>query len=1034
MHTDTDTTQDPRTPAQNGLMSPPTPAPSPTPGRTAQACWDAMSEDEAEKEEENVESIAAVRGGKGKGRRDDQGKGKGKGKEVDSSNDPVFDHAAFIAAFPHLPATTRLEILQSLLPVLSVPELLMLSSHIGPRLKRDFLRDLPIELALHILSFVDDPKTLARASAVSRYWHRLLEDEQTWKEMCQRHRFQAAGLGSSSSQGASSSQSMVRAQYHRSTVHGMGGHLLPPPLPVAALPPPPSSSQQMPQQSSMRTPQHMVVVPVAPGAGSPVRPRRVPQPAPIAGDTRLGPAQRAGAAMSLHLEDGDGIVPSRSALEELISGTASPTRNTNINVDADMSQPSGTIPGSDNRLRPVFGVTNPQMFAASRVGRDSGLMEVDAVAAGGGLPAPAGIAAGQEEEEGFGRPPTGITPPPPPPNTFHELVPGGEGTTLRARAPTSPVQEDLAPVFAAAMQAAGQITGDMNTAATTAAAAAVGEGNPFDDTTALDAPHAIPSVWDNQNSDNYHRQQTPLPSVVAATAGSAGSSAGTRRGMGSAQRVDVGGSEDDEPAGFSYKAHFKKSYLTGASPFLLTVIALLADTLLCVVVTESNWLRGGKLLSSHTSHDDGVVTSLAVDAEFIVIGMANSKIHIFSARDGTFVKTLVGHELGVWCLTLVSPSTHEEQGRGVEGNARRGGTTRRGEGEEDVGAYADDVMEVEQGTSLKGSSADSGGPSQWKKRRTRDDRHMSGNDDHSGFSANHSQGSSSGGGGGSGISYMEEDDGEAHSPPPRARRMQQSDVCGAARGWGQRDPIVISGGCDRDVKVWNVTTGQCLHTLHGHTSTIRCMKTINGRPVAVSGSRDASLRVWDVERGVLMHTLSGHQHSVRCIEVAGNQVASGSYDCTCRIWDLDTGECLQVLRGHYHQIYAVAFDGERVATGSLDSTVRIWSAATGECVALLQGHTSLVGQLQLSNDTLVTGGSDGRVIIFDLFDDRFIVSGGNDGRVKLWDVKTGHFIRELSKPCEAVWRVTFRDDKCAILCKRHGKTVLEVLSFVPEDE
>ncbi len=142
----------------------------------------------------------------------------------------------------------------------------------------------------------------------------------------------------------------------------------------------------------------------------------------------------------------------------------------------------------------------------------------------------------------------------------------------------------------------------------------------------------------------------------------------------------------------------------------------------------------------------------------------------------------------------------------------------------------------------------------------------------------------------------------------------------------------------------------CLHVLRGHTSTIRCLKVIDGRPVAVSGSRDATLKVWDIEKGKLLHSLVGHQHSVRCIEVAGNQVVSGSYDCTCRvsssgspirntrltplwwqIWDVDTGECLQVLRGHYHQIYAVAFDGERVATGSLDSTVRIWSAATG-CV------------------------------------------------------------------------------------------------------
>ena len=35
----------------------------------------------------------------------------------------------------------------------------------------------------------------------------------------------------------------------------------------------------------------------------------------------------------------------------------------------------------------------------------------------------------------------------------------------------------------------------------------------------------------------------------------------------------------------------------------------------------------------------------------------------------------------------------------------------------------------------------------------------------------------------------------------------------------------------------------------------------------------------------------------------------------------------------------------------------------------------------------------------------------------------GQFIRELAEPCEAVWRVTFRDDKCVILCKRNGKTV-----------
>lgn len=102
---------------------------------------------------------------------------------------------------------------------------------------------------------------------------------------------------------------------------------------------------------------------------------------------------------------------------------------------------------------------------------------------------------------------------------------------------------------------------------------------------------------------------------------------------------------------------------------------------------------------------------------------------------------------------------------------------------------------------------------------------------------------------------------------------------------------------------------------------------------------------------------------------------------------------------------------------------------------------------------LVTGGSDGRVIVFSLstfeclhrlcahdnsvtclqFDDRFIVTGGNDGRIKLWDFKTGAYIRELAEGCEAVWRVTFRDDKCVILFRRQGKTIFEVRTFRPTE-
>ncbi|TEB22103.1 WD40 repeat-like protein [Coprinellus micaceus] len=372
-----------------------------------------------------------------------------------------------------------------------------------------------------------------------------------------------------------------------------------------------------------------------------------------------------------------------------------------------------------------------------------------------------------------------------------------------------------------------------------------------------------------------------------------------------------------------------------------------------------------------------VVTSLALSASWAVVGLANSRIQVYSARTGVLAKTLVGHELGVWSVGLV--------GRGgwlAEPSCRSG----------DAGC----------------------------------------------------QGGGYGGGGYGGCGEYRGEGGEGTGKKSKEGRPQAkrrySDMCYSSVGWGQPNAIVVSGGCDKVVMVWDVKTGQCIYRLSGHTSTIRCIRVLDNRPS----------RVWDIQRGRCVRVLRGHEQSVRTLDCEGSRVVSGSYDATVRVWDVDTGECIHVLQGHYHQIYSVAFDGRYIASGGLDTTVRLWDVETGKCLALLQGHTALVCQLQLSPNLLITGGSDGRVITFDLETlsikqriaahdcsvtglqhDDFVVTSGNDGRVRLYEVDAGDYVRDLSDGAESVWKVVCGWGKCVVVCKRAGKTVVEVWSMGP---
>lgn len=483
----------------------------------------------------------------------------------------------------------------------------------------------------------------------------------------------------------------------------------------------------------------------------------------------------------------------------------------------------------------------------------------------------------------------------------------------------------------------------------------------------------------------------------------------------------------------SFRRQFKTAFTTGEqSPFSWTASHDGA---------ERNWRRGGRLVKVNRTPDEGVVTSLAMDDEWIVLGLNHNYVNLYDARSGAKRHTLLGHQQGVWAIALVS----------------KGGRLLDPSEYAPVAPAAPIPHDSDDPVTLPAL--------------------------------------------GLGLGFAEESapSFEGHDAPPEySDEALRSDPCGATRGWGQPDALVVSGSSDRTVRVWNARTGQCVHVLAGHAATIRCMKALQARPLVVSGSRDSTLKVWDIERGALLHTMVGHTDSVRCLDVYGNQVVSGSYDCTLRVrgykyrcmWGSLIRSCGTSTRASVcarssdirspctpsrttasasrpaGSTRSRASGCRTTGTPSFPTPSHSPSRCHSHCVAMLQGHNSLICRLQLSPRTLCTGGADGRVLVFDLaragagtyalahrlaphaltslaglqfaaagcLVNGMLVSAASDGRVVLTDLRSGLEVRELSDKCEQVWCVGFRSDRLVVVCLRHAKTVVELWSFRPPEE
>jgi F-box and WD-40 domain protein CDC4 len=202
-----------------------------------------------------------------------------------------------------------------------------------------------------------------------------------------------------------------------------------------------------------------------------------------------------------------------------------------------------------------------------------------------------------------------------------------------------------------------------------------------------------------------------------------------------------------------------------------------------------NWRSGGHLLCAHrlpaTQTDVPVITSVALDSDWIVVGLANCKIYVFSAKTGVLARTLVGHELGVWAVNLVSQGGYWSNPDVSPGPRSQDPGQARSQS---LGSPARRFRSTDEDMSELGASTSP----------------LPMHDN-------------------AGVHGLE------HSVPPslrytlglarpRIHRRDQghgwdagigkrSDPAGASEGWGQPNALIVSGGCDKVLRVWDVKSG-----------------------------------------------------------------------------------------------------------------------------------------------------------------------------------------------------------------------------------
>ncbi|GJD12908.1 Serine-threonine kinase receptor-associated protein [Galdieria sulphuraria] len=148
-----------------------------------------------------------------------------------------------------------------------------------------------------------------------------------------------------------------------------------------------------------------------------------------------------------------------------------------------------------------------------------------------------------------------------------------------------------------------------------------------------------------------------------------------------------------------------------------------------------------------------------------------------------------------------------------------------------------------------------------------------------------------------------------------------------ARFFGSGHNLIVSGGDEPFLIVWDIRSGKPIQKLELDTSDIKSAQISKiGSTSMLSAVAANGLQFWDLDHFCKLDSMIIPQDS-ESASLSGNHVVVSGRDLQIRLYERNTKQLLNTFHGHHGPVWCVRFSpmGDSFASGSDDGTIRLWN-------------------------------------------------------------------------------------------------------------